>query len=41
MSYDDLSDYVNAALEADNVSNNTVHDQHVWVYYLHVLDQSS
>ena len=36
-SYDALSDYVNKSLYADTI----IHDNHVWTYYLYVLDNLS
>ena len=41
MSYDDLTTYVNASLQAGITNNTSVHDEHVWMFYLYNLNQSS
>lgn len=41
MNYDDLSDFTNNSLLAGLESGTTMHDNHVWMYYLHILDNQS
>lgn len=37
MTYDLLSDYVNNCLCAGIAAGTTIHDNHVWTFYMHCL----
>jgi len=41
MSYDDLSDFTNNTLLAELALGTTMHDNHVWTYYLYTLNNQS
>lgn len=40
MTYDDLSTYVSNTLALELETTTTIHDSHVWVFYLNNLNQS-